>query len=83
MQEGDLLMISERFRMRKPTLALTELSGQRTTMYFDTGATVILVDGSPNAVGLVNVRWDARTALMFDSDLRERAELVRFAGAAA
>jgi hypothetical protein len=52
-------------------------------MYVDTGATVILVDGSPNAVGLVNVRWDARTALMFDSDLRERAELVRFAGAAA
>jgi hypothetical protein len=75
-------MISEHFRIKKPTVAVVEINGHRSMTYIDAGDTVILVNGLPDAVGLVNVKWDSQTALMFDSDLRERAELVRVAGAA-
>ena len=75
-------MISEHFRIKKPTLALVEIDGHRSMTYIDAGDTVILANGLPDATGLVNVKWDSQTALMFDSDLRERAELVRLAGAA-
>ena len=75
-------MISEHFRIKKPTLAVVEIDGHRSMKYIDAGDTVILVNGLPDAVGLVNVKWNSQTALMFDSDLRERAELVRVAGEA-
>jgi hypothetical protein len=82
MQERRSLVISEHFRIKKPTLALVEIDGHRSMTYIDAGDTVILVNGRLDATGLVNVKWDSQTALMFDSDLRERAELVRVAGAA-
>jgi len=75
-------MISEHFRINKPTLAVVEIDGHRSMMYINAGDTVILMNGLPDAVGLVNVKWNSQTALMFDSDLRERAELVRVAGVA-
>ena len=65
-------MISERFRIKKPTLALVEIDGHRSMKYIDAGDTVMLVDGPPDPAGLVSVKWDSQTALMFDSDLRER-----------
>jgi hypothetical protein len=50
--------------------------------YIDAGDTVILVNDPPDAAGLVSVKWDSQIALMFDSDLRERAELFQVAAAA-
>jgi hypothetical protein len=57
-------------------------SGLRVPLPTGCWETVIIANGLPDATGLVNVKWDSQTALMFDSDLRERAELVRLAGAA-
>lgn len=73
------MMISEQFRIKKPTLAVIEIDGCRTMKYINAGDTVILMNGLPDIAGFVNVKWDAQTALMFDSDLRERGELVRVA----
>jgi hypothetical protein len=75
-------MTSERFRIKKPTLALVEIDGHRSMKYIDAGDTVILVNDPPDAAGLVSVKWDSQIALMFDSDLRERAELFQVAAAA-
>ena len=75
-------MISEHFLIKKPTLAVVELDGYRIMMYIAAGDTVVVVNDLLDSAGLVNVKWDDRTAFMFDSDLRERAELVRVAGAA-
>lgn len=75
-------MISKHFRITTPTLAVIEIEGHRTMTYIEAGNTVILVNGLPDRVGLVSVKWDCQTALMFDSDLRERAELVQVASTA-
>jgi|KBSMisStaDraftv2_1062788.scaffolds.fasta_scaffold44176_3 predicted aspartyl protease len=76
-------MISEYFRVKKPTLVIIETGGKKTMARIDTGTTVVLVNGILDAAGLVTVKWNNQTVLMFDTDLRERAELIGIASAAA
>jgi hypothetical protein len=74
-------MIFEHFRIKTPTLAVFEIDGQRSLTYISSGDMVIVVDGSPDALGLIKVKCDDQTALVFASDLCERGELVRAAAA--
>jgi len=46
-------------------------------MYIPTDDTVTVKGGPLNGSRLVDVQWNGRTATMFASDLRERAEQVR------
>ena len=70
-------MISQRFRIKTPTLAILETDGRRTTMYVPTGDIVTVVQGPLDGMRLVDVEWNGTTAMMFTIDLRERAELIQ------
>ena len=69
-------MLSQRFQLFIPTLAIVQIDGHHTTMYVPTGDVVMVTNGPLNGARLVDVEWKGRTAMMFASDLRERAELV-------
>jgi hypothetical protein len=69
-------MVSQRFRIKTPTLAIVEVDGQKTTMYAQTGEIVTVVNGPLDGLRLVDVEWNGRAAMMFTIDLRERAALI-------
>jgi hypothetical protein len=69
-------MVSQRFRIKTPTLAIVEINGQKTTMYVQTGELVAVANGPLDGTRLVDVEWNGREAMMFTIDLRERAELM-------
>jgi len=70
-------MVSQRFRVNTPTLTIVEIHGQKTTVYVQTGDIVTVVDGPLDGMRLVDVDWNGRTAMMFTTDLRERADLIQ------
>ena len=70
-------MVSQRFRANTPTLAIVEIHGQKTTVYVQTGDIITVVDGPLDGMRLVDVDWNGRTAMMFTTDLRERADLIQ------
>jgi len=70
-------VVSQRFRIKTPTLAIVEVDGQKTTMYVQTGEIVTVVNGPLDGMRLVDVDWNGRTAMMFTTDLRERADLIQ------
>jgi len=69
-------MVSQRFRIKTPTLAIVEVNGQKTTMYVQTGEIITVVNGPLDGLRLVDVEWNGGEAMMFTIDLRERAELI-------
>jgi hypothetical protein len=69
-------VVSQRFRIKTPTLAIVEVDGQKTTMYVQTGEIVTVVNGPLDGMRLVDVEWKGRAAMMFTIDLRERAALI-------
>jgi hypothetical protein len=46
-------------------------------VYVQTGDIVTVVDGPLDGMRLVDVDWNGRTAMMFTTDLRERADLIQ------
>ena len=69
-------MISQRFRIKTPTLAICERQGRRETMYVPTGDIVVVVNGPLDGTRLVDVEWNGAKVMMFTIDLRERADLI-------
>ena len=69
-------MISQRFRIKTPTLAICEIEGRRETRYVPSGDIVTVVNGPLDGMRLVDVEWNGAAAMMFTIDLRERAELI-------
>jgi len=69
-------MVSQRFRLNIPIIAIVMENGLHTTKYTEAGDEVIVVCGPLDGVRLVEVKWKGRTALMFTIELREHAELL-------
>lgn len=69
-------MVSQRFRIKIPIIAIVMEDGLHKTLYTKAGDIVTIVCGPLDGVRLVEVQWKERTALMFTIELREHAELL-------
>ena len=70
-------MVSQRFQLNLPTLAIIKLDGPYTVEYVPKDVIVTVKNGPLNGGRLVDVNWNGRDAMMFASDLRERASQVQ------
>ena len=70
-------MVSARFQLSVPTLAIVQIDGHYTVMYVPTEDIVTVKNGPLNGDRLVDVEWNRRIVMMFASDLRERATQVQ------
>ena len=69
-------MVSQRYELFVPTLAIVKVDGYYTVVYVPFG-NIVTVKEPLNGASLVDVNWNGKAARMFASDLRERAELVQ------
>jgi hypothetical protein len=69
-------MVSQRFRIKSPIIALIEVDGLYTSLPTTVGEIVTVTNGPLDGVRMVEVQWRNRTALMFTVELREQAELL-------
>jgi hypothetical protein len=69
-------MVSQRFRIKIPIIAIVMENGLHTTLYTKAGDEVMVLRGPLDGLRLVEVQWNERTALMFTIELREHAELL-------
>jgi hypothetical protein len=76
-------MVTQRFRITIPIIAIVMENGLHTTLYTKAGDVVAVLRGPLDGTRLVEVQWDGRTALMFTIELREHAELISEAAAPA
>ena len=60
------------FKLMRPTLALDIVDGKQRVVTMPTDAIVTACAGSPDRLGLVNVRWRAKSLAMFAVDLCAR-----------
>jgi hypothetical protein len=67
-------MIGQRFRLKRPLLALERLDGHATGFHVSDGEIVTVKNGPLNGDLLVDVEWDNRIVMMFTEDIREHAE---------
>jgi hypothetical protein len=70
-------MVSQRYQLLIPTLAIVEVNGHHTVVYVPMANFVTVVHGPLNGGRLIDVEWNGRAAIMFASDLRDRATLVK------
>jgi hypothetical protein len=76
-------MVTQRFRITIPIIAIVMENGLHTTLYTKAGDVVTVLRGPLDGTRLVEVQWDGRIALMFTIELREHAELISEAAAPA
>ena len=69
-------MVTQRFRITIPIIAIVMDNGLHTTLYTKAGDVVTVLCGPLDGTRLVEVRWEDRIALMFTIELREHAELI-------
>ena len=69
-------MVSQRFRLNSPMIAIVMENGLYTAKYTKAGDDVIVVCGPLDGVRLVEVKWKGPTVLVFMIELREHAELL-------
>jgi len=69
-------VISQRFKIKKPIIAIVKNNGLHTSKFTDIGDIVTIDDGPLDGVRMVEVQWRDRTALMFTKELREHADLI-------
>jgi hypothetical protein len=74
-------MIGQSFRFHSPILAITRVDGKELTLSIPEGASVTVAENKEPSSTLVAVIWETQEALVFEHDLRERAELVDSASA--
>lgn len=76
-------MLGQMYRLKTPTLAILAEDGQDTPVSssrglslttIPVGAEVEVIGGPLNGNRLVDVRWDAKTVMVFTNDLRDRGE---------
>jgi hypothetical protein len=68
------VLTGKQFRVKTPVLALDETSVRRTPVTVPVGAIIDVIDGPKPDIPLVKVVWEKRWLLMYEQDLRERAE---------
>jgi len=69
-------MISQRFKIKTPIIAIVEVNGLHTSMFTAVGDIVTIMCGPLDGVRMVEVKWREKTALMFTMEIRNHAELV-------
>jgi hypothetical protein len=69
-------MISQRFRIKTPIIAIVEINGLHTSMFAAVGDIVTILNGPLDGVRMVEVKWHDKTALMFTMEIRNHAELI-------
>ena len=67
-------MRGQRYRIKKPTLAIHTQDGQNIPLTVPRGAEVEIIDGPLDGDRLVDVYWKDKKVMMFTSDIRERGE---------
>jgi hypothetical protein len=75
----DLGGVSQRFRLKKQTIATVMQDGKRIAVRIPEGVTVLAIDFVPeyqsgDSRQQVNVQWKGKSYTMFLVDLRERGE---------
>ena len=78
-----LRMVTQRFRLKIPIIAIVLENGLHATLLAKTGDVVTVLCGPLDGTRLVEVQWEDRIALMFTIELREHAELISEAAAPA
>jgi hypothetical protein len=68
------MFTGKRFRLKTPTLAVDETGLQRTATTLPAGSIIHVIDGPKPDNPLLRVVCDKRWLLMFEQDIRERAE---------
>jgi hypothetical protein len=69
-------LISQRFKIKIPIIALVEVDGLYTSLFTETGDEVTILHGPLDGVRMVQVKWRDKTALMFTMEIREHADLI-------
>ena len=69
-------MISQRFRIKTPIIAIVEVNGLQTSTFAAVGDIVTILNGPLDGVRMVEVKWRDKTALMFTMEIRNHAELI-------
>ena len=69
-------MVSQRFKVTTPIIAIVMENGLHATLYTAAGDIVTVIYGPLDGLRLVEVQWKDRIALMFTIELREHAELI-------
>jgi hypothetical protein len=68
------LYAGKQFRIKMPTLALDETMVQRNSITLPVGSIINVIDGPRPDNPLIRAVWEKRWILMYEHDLRERAE---------
>jgi hypothetical protein len=69
-------MIGQRFKLKRPLLALERPDGHAKGFHLPPGEIVTVKGGPLNGELIVDVGWNGRTVMMFTQDLQEHAELI-------
>jgi hypothetical protein len=65
----------ERYRIKEPTIAMSQDSGRGIAITVSAGS-VVEVEKAFDGDQLVDVKWDGKVVMMFTQDLRWRAERI-------
>jgi hypothetical protein len=68
------MLTGKRFRIKTATLALDETTAERTSVTIPAGSIIDVIDGPKPDIPLMHVFWEKRWLLMYEQDLRKRAE---------
>jgi len=72
------MLTGKRFRLRAKTLGIESINGERVAMHVPANAVVEVTSGpTVHDMRTVLVRWEGRTLIMFQEDLRERGEEIK------
>ena len=69
-------MVSQRFRIKTPIIAIVEVNGLYASTYTGVGDIVTILNGPLDGTRMVEVKWRDKTAIMFTMELRQHAELI-------
>ena len=68
------MLSGKRFRLKSATLALDGMSASRESLTIPAGSVISIIDGPQPDNPLLRVVWQNRWLLMYEQDIRERAE---------
>jgi hypothetical protein len=69
-------MLGQRFKLKKPLLALERPDGHVMGFHLSPGDIVTVKGGPLNGELIVDVEWEGRIVMMFTQDLRQHGELI-------
>jgi hypothetical protein len=64
------------YRIKDPTVAISDRSGKKTIMTVPAGSVVVVEQPKTDEMEMLDVLWNGRHVLMFARDLRARGEVL-------